>query len=70
MIDKNVMKYIPKKLQPHVIHCDRFDRYPNGYTYNVIFDYEVKTTIFADSVDGLKWCCKEVLKGERDVIYG
>jgi hypothetical protein len=70
MIDKNVIKYIPKKLQPHVTHCDRFNRYPNGYTYNVIFDYDVDTSIFADSVAGLRWACKEVLNGERGVIYG
>lgn len=70
MKDQKVMKYIPKKLQAHVTHCDRFDRYPNGYTYNVLFDYEEETSIFADSVEGLKWACKEVLNGERDVIYG
>ena len=74
MIDSKVMKYIPKKIQEHVTSCDRFERYGGGYTYNVNFDYEVysgeETTIFADSVEGLKWACKEILNGERGVIYG
>ena len=68
-IDKKVLNYIPKKLQERVISCDRFARYPSGYTYNVIFDDD-ETTIFADSVSGLKWACNEIIKGRTGVIYG
>lgn len=68
-IDKKVLKYIPEKLQNRVVSCDRFDRYPSGYTYNVIFDDD-ETSIFADSVVGLKWACSEVLKGRTGTIYG
>lgn len=75
MIDSNVMRYIPKKLHSHVIACDRFKNFENGYTYNVIFDYEPdikegETSIMADGIEGLKWCCKEILNGRRGVIYG
>lgn len=75
MIDSKVMKYVPKKLHEHVIACDRFENFSGGgYTYNVLFDYEKcdgeETTIFADGVEGLRWCCKAVLNGERGVIYG
>lgn len=75
MIDENVMRYIPKKIHEHVIGCDRFKNWKNTYTYNVIFDYEPdikkgETSIFADSIEGLKWACKEILNGGRGVIYG
>lgn len=69
MIDEKVLNYIPEKLKNRVVACDRFDRFPSGYTYNVIFDDD-ETTIFADSVVGLKWACKEVLKGRTGEIYG
>lgn len=74
MIDEKVMKYIPIKLHAHVTDCDRFDRL-GGYTYNVLFDFEPdikegETSILADSIEGLKWACKEILNGERGVIYG
>lgn len=67
-IDVKVLKYIPRKLQNKVVSCDRFERYPVGYGYNVIFDDE--TSIFADSVEGLKWACREVLNGRTGTIYG
>lgn len=75
MIDSKVMKYIPAKLQNRVTSCDRFERETNKYTYNVNFDYESdvsegETAIFADSVEGLRWACKEALNGRRGVIYG
>lgn len=69
MIDKKVMSYIPAKLQDKVVSCDRFERYPVGYTYNVIFNDD-ETSIFADSVAGLKWACSQVMKGRTGTIYG
>lgn len=68
-IDKNVMKYIPRKLHEKVASCDRYERYPVGYGYNVVFQDD-ETAIFADSVAGLKWACSEVLKGRTGTIYG
>jgi hypothetical protein len=69
-IDVRLLKYIPKALRNNVTSCDRFDRFPTGYGYNIIFDFAEDTTIFADSVDGLKWACREVLNGRRGEIYG
>lgn len=68
-IDEKVLKYIPRKLHEKVVSCDRFDRYPAGYTYSVLFDDD-ETSIMADSVEGLKWACKEVLNSRTGVIYG
>lgn len=68
-IDAKVLKYIPCKLQSKVVSCDRFERYPVGYGYNVVFNDD-ETSIFADSVAGLKWACGEVLKGRTGTIYG
>jgi hypothetical protein len=75
MIDNKVMKYIPKKLHAHVTACDRFENFEGGYTYNVLFDYapdakEGETSIMANGIEGLKWACKQVLSGQRGVIYG
>lgn len=69
-IDVKVLKYIPKSLHKLVTACDRYERYPSGYGYNVIFDDEQESSIFADSVEGLRWACKAYQNGQRGVIYG
>lgn len=69
MIDEKVMKYIPVKLRDKVVSCDRYDRYPVGYGYNVVFNDD-ETSIFADSVAGLKWACSQVMNGRTGTIYG
>jgi hypothetical protein len=68
-IDVKVLKYIPQEIQSDVIACERWERFPKGHTYNVIFKDD-ETSIFSDTVQGLKWACNQYKKGRRGTIYG
>ena len=77
MIDKSILKYIPKQLQKNVVWADKWKNEDTGkgFYYCIAFEFDGEpsnedgkngyTCYNCIGVDDIKWYCKQVLNGRR-----
>jgi len=68
MIEKRLMKYIPKKIQPHVIHlyeqCPRTSDSPAVYALGIDVDGEYVAGV-CDGVKEIRWAANYMMENKE-----